>query len=104
MTWHGAGGSASECDPLISTIRSPFLPTRPLRDSLPEVHVHNVAVGDTPEMDKANTVFMRCTDQIDLVCQQLLADPLMADGYNAVGISQGGLLIRCEGVNDQWVS
>ena len=48
-------------------------------------------------MDKANTVFMRCTDQIDLVCQQLLADPLMADGYNAVGISQGGLLIRWVG-------
>jgi len=84
VTWHGAGGSASECDSLISTIR----------DTLPEVHVHNVAVGDTPEMDKANTLFMRCTDQIDLVCKQLLADPLMADGYNAVGISQGGLLIR----------
>merc|ERR1711936_971836 len=28
------------------------------------------------------------------VCQKLLADPLMADGYNAIGISQGGLLIR----------
>ena len=32
--------------------------------------------------------------QIDWVCQKLLADPLMADGYNAIGISQGGLLVR----------
>ena len=32
--------------------------------------------------------------QVQLVCDQLMADPLMADGHSAVGISQGGLLIR----------
>merc|ERR1712110_356596 len=84
VTWHGAGGSTSECDSLISTIR----------ETLPDVHIHNVAVGPDPEMDKANTVFMRCVDQAQLVCDQLMVDPLMADGYSAVGISQGGLLIR----------
>ena len=84
VTWHGVGGSASECNGLIDTIKL----------SLPDVHVLNVAVGPDPEMDHANSVLMRCVDQIDLVCQQLLNDPLMADGYNAVGISQGGLLIR----------
>jgi len=61
---------------------------------MPDVHIHNVAVGPDPEMDKANTVFMRCVDQVQLVCDQLMADPLMAEGYSAVGISQGGLLIR----------
>ena len=30
------------------------------------------------------------------MCEKLLADPLMADGYNAIGISQGGLLIRLD--------
>ena len=84
VTWHGVGGSANECNGLIETIRL----------SLPDVHILNVAVGPDPEMDHANSVLMRCVDQIDLVCQQLLNDPLMADGYNAVGISQGGLLIR----------
>merc|ERR1712130_249901 len=54
VTWHGAGGSASECNSLISTIR----------ETLPDVHIHNVAVGPNPEMDKANTVFMRCVDQV----------------------------------------
>ena len=34
------------------------------RDTLPDVHIHNVAVGPDPEMDKANTVFMRCVDQV----------------------------------------
>ena len=38
--------------------------------------------------------------QIDWVCEKLLADPLMADGYNAIGISQGGLLIRLQ--RKQW--
>merc|ERR1719500_2225977 len=84
VTWHGVGGSASECNGLIDTIRL----------SLPDVHILNVAIGPDPEMDHANSVLMRCVDQIDLVCQQILNDPLMADGYNAVGISQGGLLIR----------
>jgi len=84
VTWHGVGGSWHECDSLIDTIKL----------SLPDVHIVNVAVGPNPEMDHANSVLMRCVDQIDLVCEQLLNDPLLADGYNAVGISQGGLLIR----------
>merc|ERR1712098_132151 len=83
VTWHGVGGTAAECNNLIDTIRL----------SLPDVHVLNVAVGPDPDMDHANSVLMRCVDQIDMICQQLLDDPLMADGYNAVGISQGGLLI-----------
>ena len=35
-----------------------------VRETLPEVHIHNVAVGPDPDMDKANTVFMRCVDQV----------------------------------------
>ena len=35
-----------------------------VRETLPDVHIHNVAVGPDPEMDKANTVFMRCVDQV----------------------------------------
>ena len=41
------------------------------RDSLPDVHILNVAVGDTPEMDHANTVIMQCSRQIDLVCSMI---------------------------------
>merc|ERR1711970_1518338 len=84
VTWHGVGGTAAECNSLIDTIKL----------SLPDVHVLNVAVGPDPDMDHANSVLMRCVDQIDMICQQLLDDPLMAEGYNAVGISQGCLLIR----------
>jgi len=84
VTWHGVGGTAAECDSLISTIHA----------ALPGLPVHNVAVGSSPDMDHANSILMRCMDQVDLVCEQLLADPTFSAGYNAVGISQGGLLIR----------
>ena len=45
------------------------------RDSLPDVHILNVAVGATPELDHANTVLMKCTDQVDLVCKLLQVGP-----------------------------
>jgi len=65
-----------------------------IKQSLPDVHVFNVAIGEPEVIDGINGVLMTCMDQIAWVCDKLLADPLMADGYNAIGISQGGLLIR----------
>ena len=68
VTWHGLGGTASECDRMIETIR----------EALPEVHVLNVAVGDDPDMDHFNTFLMRCMDQIDLVCEQIMVRLVVA--------------------------
>ena len=62
VTWHGLGGTASECDRMIETIR----------EAAPDVHVINVAVGGDPDMDHFNTFLMRCMDQIDLVCEQIM--------------------------------
>ena len=55
--------------------------------------------NDMPNQAKIGRMFHRSIlahHQIDWVCEKLLADPLMADGYNAIGISQGGLLIRLQ--------
>ena len=54
VTWHGVGGTAAECDSLISTIHA----------ALPGLPVHNVAVGSSPDMDHANSILMRCMDQV----------------------------------------
>ena len=35
------------------------------------MHVLNVAVGSTPDLDHANTLLMKCNDQIDLVCKMI---------------------------------
>ena len=62
VTWHGLGGTASECDRMIDTIR----------EAIPDIHVHNVAVGEDPDMDHFNTFLMKCMDQVDLVCEQIM--------------------------------
>ena len=41
------------------------------RESIPDVHILNVAVGSTPDLDHANTILMKCNDQIDLVCKMI---------------------------------
>ena len=70
VTWHGLGGTASECERMIETIR----------EAAPDVHVINVAVGDDPDMDHFNTFLMRCMDQIDLVCEQIMVRLLVVAG------------------------
>lgn len=43
-----------------------------IREAIPDVHVHNVAVGEDPDMDHFNTFLMKCMDQVDLVCEQIM--------------------------------
>merc|ERR1712045_122813 len=69
VTWHGVGGVSGDCDQMIGTIKA----------TLPDVHVFNVAIGQPEIIDGINGVLMPCVDQIDWVCQKLLADQLMAD-------------------------
>ena len=41
------------------------------REGIPDVHVLNVAIGDTPDVDEANSILMKCTDQIDHACKMI---------------------------------
>jgi len=56
VTWHGLGGTQSECDRMIDTIR----------ESIPDVHILNVAVGSTPDLDHANTILMNAMIRLTL--------------------------------------
>ena len=50
------------------------------------MHILNVAVGATPELDHANTVLMKCNDQVDLVCKLLQvgqASPAIVSNYDS---------------------
>ena len=40
--------------------------------------------------DTENGFFMNVNKQINEVCAKIQADPLLANGYHAVGFSQGG--------------
>jgi len=84
VTWHGITDSASSCLTLIDTIK----------ESLPDVYVLNVMIGDNEDEDYFNSVLMPADQQIETVCEQIRNDPKLADGYNGVAYSQGGLLLR----------
>lgn len=60
-----------------------------LKEALSGVHVVSLMIGNTTEEDRLNGFFMNPNDQIEIACNIISSDPLLADGYNAIGISQG---------------
>jgi len=61
-----------------------------VRPLLPGVYVHSVMVGDSATADTMHGFFGSVNAQIDEVCAKLSADPHLAGGFNAVGLSQAG--------------
>jgi len=84
VMWHGINNHADSMKSLIRDVH--------YEDS--SVYVFNVQIGKSLEEDKLFSVTMSAINQIDYVCRAIKNDPLLKDGYNAVGLSQGGLLIR----------
>jgi palmitoyl-protein thioesterase len=65
-----------------------------LKSALPGVFVHSIRIGDSPEEDRKKSLLDGMNRQITEVCRQLASIPELADGFNAIGISQGGQFIR----------
>jgi len=84
VTWHGINNNAAGNENVV----------RALKEVIPDLYVYNVMIGPNNEMDKINSILISAINQIDYVCRVIQADPLLADGYNGVGVSQGGLMIR----------
>ncbi|KAF2889535.1 hypothetical protein ILUMI_16638, partial [Ignelater luminosus] len=65
-----------------------------LREELPGIYVLQLKIGETEFDDFLNTVRLHPDKQIETVCRMIKEDPLLADGYNAIGWSQGSQLLR----------
>jgi hypothetical protein len=57
------------------------------------VLIKSVQIGETPRWDRIKSLTMHPFDQIALVCEQLQIDGNFSNGYNAIGMSQGALLL-----------
>lgn len=54
--------------------------------------------------DTRNGYFMNVNKQVQTVCSQVAADPMLADGYNAIGFSQGAqFLYVCHYIVFVWL-
>jgi len=65
-----------------------------LEAELPDVYVHSLMIGNNMLADTENGFFKDTNKQIDIACEYIAQDPLLQDGYNAIGFSQGGQFLR----------
>jgi len=57
-------------------------------------YVHSVRIGDSAQEDTLHGFLDLVDRQVDYVCDVLRADPMLANGFNAIGFSQGGQFLR----------
>mmetsp|Transcript_12552 Transcript_12552/g.21157 ORF Transcript_12552/g.21157 Transcript_12552/m.21157 type:complete len:333 (+) Transcript_12552:26-1024(+) len=57
-------------------------------------YVYAVRLDPLSGEDRRASFFGNVIEQIDLVCKELAQIPVLADGFNAVGFSQGGQFLR----------
>jgi len=86
VLWHAMGDSC--CNPLtmgpiIDTIKSET-----------NGYVLSLRIGNNAIDDTLNGFFKDTNEQIEMVCQQIAEDPELQNGYNALGLSQGGQFLR----------
>lgn len=86
VIWHGLGQSC--CDPMgIGRVKSVI-------EKATGAYVVSVKIGNSVLDDTINGFFKPVNQQIDTVCSQLGNDTRLAQGYHAIGFSQGGQFLR----------
>lgn len=65
-----------------------------IEETLPGVDVISIRTGPTEDDDRKSSFFGRIDDQVTQVCHQLASDSRLKHGFNAIGFSQGGQMLR----------
>jgi len=87
VIWHGMGDSC--CNPSsMGKVKST------IEQAIPGVYVHSVMTGNDPLDDTIKGFLDNANRQVAEQCARLKADPKLKGGFNAVGFSQGGELLR----------
>lgn len=87
LLWHSAGETCCEKE---GTRYVNFL-TKELGNG---AYVKSVKMGNTTDDDFTNSLIMHPFKQIEYVCNKLKSSERYRNGYNAIGLSQGALLLR----------
>eukprot|EP00095_Tigriopus_kingsejongensis_P009112 maker-scaffold150_size309978-snap-gene-2.11 protein:Tk09112 transcript:maker-scaffold150_size309978-snap-gene-2.11-mRNA-1 annotation:"hypothetical protein BRAFLDRAFT_128749" len=88
VLWHGMGDSC--CLPTsMGHIQSLIE-----NGTEPGTYVHSLKIGSNVIDDTINGFLKPVNDQVDEVCRYIAEDPELAEGYHAVGFSQGGQFLR----------
>nr|CAB3265119.1 palmitoyl-protein thioesterase 1 [Phallusia mammillata] len=96
VIWHGMGDSC--CNPFsMGSIM------RMVENEIPGIYINSLKIGDTTTADIMNGFLKPISDQITMACEIVKADANLANGFNAMGFSQGGQFLRalaqqCDGI------
>ncbi|XP_035668253.1 palmitoyl-protein thioesterase 1-like [Branchiostoma floridae] len=87
VIWHGMGDSC--CNPLsMGSIKSM------VEEQVKGIYVRSLEIGSNIIEDTENGFLMNVNKQVTMVCDKLAKDTKLANGYNAIGFSQGGQFLR----------
>lgn len=87
ILWHGMGDSC--CNPVSMGSIKTYI-----EKDLPGIYVRSLMIGNNIGEDIENGFLMNVNDQVTEVCKKLTSDKKLANGYNAIGFSQGGQFLR----------
>lgn len=60
----------------------------------PGINVYSISLNDDPSKDQQLSMFGDANDEVDDVCRQLCETHALAHGFDAIGLSQGGVFLR----------
>ncbi|CAG0912437.1 unnamed protein product [Notodromas monacha] len=87
VIWHGLGDSC--CNPL-----SMGGVVRMLKRHVPDAYILSMRIGSNIAEDIDNSYLKNINDQIEMACDTIRNDSRLANGFHAVGFSQGALFMR----------
>ena len=88
VLWHGMGDNCCH-----SFSMGAF--EKMIRHHVPGVdYIRSLMIGASPTADTENGFVMPVDEQLELACAMIKNDTRLADGYNAIGFSQGAQFLR----------
>ncbi|XP_068965810.1 palmitoyl-protein thioesterase 1 [Bombus flavifrons] len=87
VLWHGMGDSCCFSFSLGGIKKL-------IENRIPNIYVYSIRLGNNEIEDVENSYFGNINEQIQEVCQQLLKNERLKNGYNAIGFSQGAQFLR----------
>ncbi|KAF8596107.1 alpha/beta-hydrolase [Ceratobasidium sp. AG-I] len=86
VLWHGLGDSAH------SSGMTEFAEL--IKEVHPGIFVHSISLAEDESTDKKAGWFGEVNSQIEIIAQELSIIPELANGFDAIGFSQGGQFLR----------
>ncbi|KAK9694464.1 hypothetical protein QE152_g33542 [Popillia japonica] len=87
VLWHGMGDSCCSSLSLGSFAKA-------LAQTLSGVYILSLQIGDSVIADVTNGFFLHPNKQVAMACDIIAADKHLANGFNAIGFSQGSQFLR----------